>query len=1108
MMRTKGPALVVLCLLALLWAIPAIAQEQTGSIQGTVRDSSGAVLPGVIIEARSSALVGASTAVSDAQGVYRFPALPPGTYTITATLQGFNAQKMTGTITLGQLLRVDLTLPVGGVAETVQVTGEAPLIDTKQNATFATVSRDMIDRIPKGRDFTDVIAVAPGANAESKSGGTQVDGASGSENRFIIDGMDTTNLQNGVSGKSMLVDFIQEVQVKSSGYNAEFGGSTGGVISAITKSGSNQMRGGLALYEQNTRFAGSLDARGYHAYSSWTGTNAITNPQGCGTGTTRAGYTCTANPNLLIDQATPWQYYSPVVDLGGPIIKDKLWYYGGFAYTRNLYNENIKFINEPNHPNHYFSWGNWTYYPNYNVTTQLSNNMRLRVSGSNQRYRSRGTAPGFQPVNRVFDGDLTRYKPTNCTNLALQDLAGQNLAGYTSASINWLSSLAAGCTPIQSSFDNVYNKTGNDNRQDVLSGNLDWVLRPTFFINTTAGFFRTNTWGNPDWSNPELRHTFQTASTPDAMNDPRYLPPSGSWPSIPATYQLPSGFSDQTQSSSLAVRNIYNRYFFNANAIAYKSFAGQHVIKGGMRFERFGEDIYNGYTQPNINVYWGRVYNTTDGRAVQGKYGYYYVSKTGTIGSVWSNNYSFWLQDSWTVHSKLTVNAGVRTENEKVPSYKTGVPTCAAAPNDPNCALDIEFGFRDKIAPRLGFAYDIKGDSKWKVYGSFGLFYDITKLELPRGSFGGEHWIQYYWTLDTYDWASITCGEGNTGCPGTYIEAWDGRHSSNQPDPIFAAYFNRPGMTGIDPNIKPVRTGEGTVGIDHELNATMSVSARYVHKWLGRTIEDVGILAGGTEDYLISNPGFGYATTMEPDWPAYTTPKATRVYDSLELRLRKRLANRWSTEIDYTYSNLWGNYSGLASSDENGRVSPNVNRYFDNLYMSYDDQNHQVFGVLATDRPHVLKVQATYDLPWGTSVGAYGILESGLPQSSILSYNGYPIYFAGRNDMGRLPIYKQLDLNVQHDLKVGGNRRVTLQANITNVFDTAGYTSLYSLFPYRSNVTPPNPKTVFYGGPWTPDSVVAMVKAAGTSVLASDFYNVLDGMQGRRTVRFQAKFSF
>jgi hypothetical protein len=142
----------------------ALGQEQTGSIQGTVKDASGAVLPGVTMEARSPALVGVATAVTDERGTYRFPALPPGTYTITAALTGFETAKVDGVaLVLGQILKVDVTLKVAGVAETVTVSGEAPLIDVKQNAAGANIQAEIIDRIPKGRDFTTTITIAPGS---------------------------------------------------------------------------------------------------------------------------------------------------------------------------------------------------------------------------------------------------------------------------------------------------------------------------------------------------------------------------------------------------------------------------------------------------------------------------------------------------------------------------------------------------------------------------------------------------------------------------------------------------------------------------------------------------------------------------------------------------------------------------------------------------------------------------------------------------------------------------------------------------------------------------------------------------------------------------------
>src|SRR5262245_39885119 len=156
----------VAALAALAIAVPVVAraQEQSGSVQGTVKDTSGAVLPGVTVEARSPSVVGVSTAITDSRGEYRFPALPPGVYEIKVSLQGFGTKDIPDTqVQLGQLLKIDVTLTVASLAETVLVTAVSPIIDVKQNAASASITREVIDLIPKGRDFTSVVTTAPGA---------------------------------------------------------------------------------------------------------------------------------------------------------------------------------------------------------------------------------------------------------------------------------------------------------------------------------------------------------------------------------------------------------------------------------------------------------------------------------------------------------------------------------------------------------------------------------------------------------------------------------------------------------------------------------------------------------------------------------------------------------------------------------------------------------------------------------------------------------------------------------------------------------------------------------------------------------------------------------
>ena len=318
---------VLAVVLALGLAAAASAQEQSGGIQGIVRDASGAVLPGVTVEARNVSGAGVLSTITDDRGVYRFPAVPPGVYEVTATLQGFKTAKVgNAVIELGKLLTVELAMDVAGLAETVQVTGESPLIDVKQNASFASIQKETIDRIPKGRDFTSIVAVAPGTNAESYSGGIQIDGSSGSENKFIVDGMDTTNMRSGTSGKTVQVDFIQEVQVKSSGYNAEFGGATGGVINVISKSGTNAIRGSAGVYYTGQPLRG--DIRPSWRINPWTD---------------RGGSFPGDLEEVTGRDNDGWNNWNPVFDVGGPVMKDKLWYYAGFSQNQNDYERTVKY---------------------------------------------------------------------------------------------------------------------------------------------------------------------------------------------------------------------------------------------------------------------------------------------------------------------------------------------------------------------------------------------------------------------------------------------------------------------------------------------------------------------------------------------------------------------------------------------------------------------------------------------------------------------------------------------------------------------------------------------------------------------------------------------
>jgi hypothetical protein len=1057
----------VLALCAALLAVPAVAQEQTGAIQGVVKDASGAVLPGVTVEARSPQVVGVTTVVTDTQGIYRFPALPPGTYTLTATLQGFAPAESEAVLALGQLLKIDLALKVAGVTETVKVTGESPLIDVKQNASFATIQADMIARIPRGRDFQSVVSTAPGTNNESYAGGIQVDGSSGSENRFIVDGMDTTAIRSGTSNKTVLVDFLQEVQVKSSGYNAEFGGATGGVINVLSKSGSNVYKGSAGTYYRGNALRGAIRP-------SWR-----INP-----------YSDSASVSGFLEQVKgrdndKWNNWNPVFDFGGPALKDKLWYYAGFSQNRDDYSRTVKYMySNPVGLQKTFDWSEQQRYLNWNGTTQLSNNLRLKVSGANQWNKNRGNAPAFQSQGSTFQ---------NFTG-AQAVLNGQSTnGGWTTATYY---------TDNQKFVEN-YELTGTDYTNNLLSGNLDWVITPTFFLNVTSGALTYNTSQPTNFAASSPRIYYATSNL-------SYLPGV-----IPDSMRHAGGWYNIDRSNSLTAREYYQRLFANVNSILYKSLAGQHTVKYGVRFERINNEMNSGYQYPIFNIYWNGTRTTGDGRRVRGDYGYWRARTYGTFGKAHSNNWSLWLQDSWSVKDRLTINAGVRTEQEEVPSYSG--------------AAGIKFGFGDKIAPRLGFAYDIKGDGKWKAYGSYGWFYDVMKLSLPISSFGGDKWKDWYYTLDTLDLTQIKCNpptssdSGQCG-PGRVIESIDYRFNSSIADPRLADYFGGTPHNTIDPDMKPYKTDSLDFGVDHELNSTMSVGVRYVRKRLIYAVEDVGVKLlptpnnpSGIEVYFISNPGYGLSQVLNPDFPSFKTPRAQRDYDGVEFHVNKRLGNDWSLYANYLYSRLYGNYSGLASSDEvsssgNGRTDPNVSRYFDAPYMSWTSQGKPNLGRLYTDRPHQVKLQATYDFKFGTVLGLNALYQSGFPVGALVDWQGYPVFIGERDSLGRTPFQQRYDLYAEHLVRLRGSHGVRVSVNVDNLFDFKTVTD-YNQTVNRDSLAYDD--ATFFAG-FDPFKLMNQEIAAGGDmrynplvVDANGKYNTKPySYMSRRAVRFMVKYSF
>jgi hypothetical protein len=954
------------CVLAL--SMPAVAQEQTGQINGTVKDTSGAVLPGVTVEALSLATGAvASSVATDGAGVYRFIGLRPGKYEISAKLQGFTTTKSQPVdLRLGQVLAVELALAVGGVAESVSVTAESPLIDTKQNARQSNIRDEQIALLPHGRDFTSLVTQAPGANAEAKLGGLSIDGASAGENRYIIDGIETTDLQDGTSGKNLNVDLVEEVQIKSSGYTAEYGGAMGGVINTVTKSGSNDFHGTAGLQYQGNQTSGGLSLAPGSVISGSGPTVYST-----GVPNLRTSLTNSDASEYVTYPEDDYSRYEPSISLGGPIARDKAWFFGAYNPALIKYDRTVtpETAENPAAASSVTTRKDQIQFITANTTAQIGNNLRTRVAYNNSWEKRKGLL-------------------ANPNGL---DPAGTNYS-KTSEFPNW-----------------------------TLSANADWVPSQRFVVGMRGGYYKTD-WHDTNVTNEPLYRWNTTNNI--------------GFPGVPESLQHGTGFTSIPTNTGTD-QDQFTRAFFHVDGTVYASAGGEHQVKFGMQYDRTGNKVLSGELRPRVTLRWGLgLAPTPDDPLMQGPFGYYSVRSQEvdpsrgfiTQGDIHMNNLGFFVQDAWTINNKLTVNVGVRTERERVPTYTTG----ADIPE-----FGVDFGYKDKFAPRVGAAYDLRGDGKWKIFGSWGLFYDFFKLELPRGSFGGDKWIEYYYTLDTADWPNLLASSAcPPACPGSFIRQTDFRH------PSF-------GSDAIDPDLKPMRLQEATAGLDHELNSQLAVGVHYVHKQIDTAIEDTGSLdASGNEIYVIANPGEGLTALAFTD-PAVNLPKPKRDYDSVEFFLDKRFASNWSLRTSYLWSRLYGNYSGLSQSDEQGRTSPNVGRLFDYPAMMFDQHGQPVFGPLATDRPHQFKAQFIYQFNFGTAVGLNEFLASGVPVSreiGILPTSNFPVNYLGRLSDGRTDRFSQTDLFVQHELKLGGGRRLQLQANVLNLFNQEAATSKYSTY--------------------------------------------------------------
>lgn len=936
----------------------AFAQATTGTVEGTVTDQQGAVIPGATVTIENSATGFKKSIVTDQNGYFIIAEIPTGSYKITAFLKGFETS-IVPDITVSassRPLKVSIILRLAS-EEIIACELTSGEVDHEEI---------LVEKLPRKTTFGSVLKFSPKTRPEFLSGGVQIDGASGSENVFLIDGQEVTNFRTGQLNSNFDLPFeiIQEVRVVNEKEGVtDYTNSSGGIITVNTRGGNNQWRGNFGASFTPNNLQGSP--------------NVVINRFG-----TNAGQIEFFQP-----AKDGGSGFFPTASFGGPIVKDYFWFFASYSPQIYRTTRTVDYFSSSNPANR-----------TIRETIQYESNVRTEQAF---------VRLDAQPTSSVRMFGTFLYNPI------VQDGAlpsfGEGFAGVPQSALGLRGA------------DYLATRGGRQN-SNLVNGQITWNPTNYSVINFRAG--RT-------FLNEKL----------DSYGIPRitrFICGIGSI-NIPAGAGCAAGFQN-IANNSVRDYDASVRTTFDADAVFIIDALGRHNFKFGYQYNRLFNEVSEGYVNTGIvQLFYGRSIDTLGipVTPTAGNLGSGFLQRFGTVGEAKSTNQALFAQDSWTIKNRLTLNLGIRFEDETLPDY--------------NAEINQKFGWGDKISPRIGFVFDVLGDGKNKIFGSFGWFYDRLKFESLRSLQTPQIFFRDYfeilpsrganyanYTLQNILGNNVDNALGN--CPIINSTGYSVcQFSLLLPTNIGPAEFF-PYPT-IDPDLKPQRTTAFTIGFEREIIRNWVFTASYVHRRLDRAVEDIGNFnSQGSEVYFFGNPGFGLACEVSQG-TNFPCAKAERRYDAFEVIIDKR-GSEYFFNANYTYSRLYGNYSGLTSSDEFGRISPNITRYFDLPPYGFNASGNPDNGRLATDRPHVFKAYGGYTFRWNTrnqtTASAFTTIQSGTPLTTVYSlYNLQTSILNGRGDLGRTEIFTETDLLVSHRLKFGKNERFSFEpfAIFLNLFN-------------------------------------------------------------------------
>jgi hypothetical protein len=643
----------------------------TGSLGGRVTDPSGAIVPGASVVARNLATGVQKSAETNHAGLYRFPVVMPGAYSVTASLKGFRDVQVLVRVLVGNTTSQDIRLQVGASADTVQVMGTTPLLRPEESSAATVIDRSLIEELPlNGRKYTDFMMLTPNTSYDGDTGLVSIAGQQGGEdsgyangngsNAFTVDGSNaTSNYFADIVGRNRIPylygeNVIEEFQVAVSPYTALFGGGAG-FVNAVTRSGGNAFHGSAFYYNRNSVF-GANDALD----------KAAGNPK----------------PEDDLQQFG--------AGLGGPILRNRLWFF--VDYEQQLRNNPIPVINSDlaTTPANLAAFSS-TYFDIPAGTALPSPNGPLPVPGTD-------TAP--DPTNPVYLQQVSNTINALNSNLGLQPRKGNDWV-FTPR----LDYQATSRDSLFLSFNvNRFNSPGGV-ILDPTVANYGTQTLANAYVHT---FQATLGWTHTFSSN--LLNEFHAGTS----QDNQISTPTGAAPNTP-TLILDSPAAFILGNAPFSIGRVFERQYSLSDRVDYV--IGKHTLQLGFDMNRsWDADNNDGGADPNEAVEFGSFLGSYEFSNLEAfALGEYNVFSQTAGNPTFSFNvpyYGFYVQDTFRALPKLTLEMGLREDFQVYPqpAENPAFPLTGQYPNQ----------FR-RLAPRFGFAW--QPASKTVVRGGFGQFY-------------------------------------------------------------------------------------------------------------------------------------------------------------------------------------------------------------------------------------------------------------------------------------------------------------------------------------------------------------------------------------------------